>query len=83
VIPKRNWIKILQVVLPKTELSRSISVQATGTAYYLDVSHNQRAVPQKSFFLRRKVAKDACPGWTLRNEGKEGTHFHKDYQRPQ
>jgi hypothetical protein len=33
--------------------------------------------------LLRSLAKDACPGWTLRNEGKEGTHFHRDYQRPQ
>jgi hypothetical protein len=30
----------------------------------------------------RALAKDACPGWSLRNEGAEGSHFHKEYVRP-
>ena len=32
--------------------------------------------------LLRALAKDACPGWSLRNEGSQGTAFHKDYIRP-
>ena len=32
--------------------------------------------------MLRSLAKDACPGWVLRNEGHDGTPFHKDYVRP-
>ena len=32
--------------------------------------------------ILRALAKDACPGWVLRNEGSKGTPFHKDYVRP-
>ena len=32
--------------------------------------------------ILRSLAKDACPGWVLRNEGHDGTPFHKDYVRP-
>jgi hypothetical protein len=32
--------------------------------------------------LLRSLAKDACPGWSLRNEGGPGTPFHKAYERP-
>lgn len=32
--------------------------------------------------ILRALAKDACPGWLLRNEGSKGTPFHKDYVRP-
>jgi hypothetical protein len=31
--------------------------------------------------ILRTLAKEACPGWSLRNEGKAGTPFHKDYVR--
>jgi hypothetical protein len=33
--------------------------------------------------ILRALAKDACPGWVLRNEGSKGTPFHKDYVRPE
>ncbi len=32
--------------------------------------------------LLRNLAKEACPGWVNRNEGKPGSAFHKDYVRP-
>ncbi len=32
--------------------------------------------------ILRNLAKDACPGWSLRDEGHHGTPFHKDYVRP-
>lgn len=32
--------------------------------------------------ILRALAKDACPAWSMRNEGSKGTPFHKDYVRP-